>query len=75
MQQALWMPEGSIRAVMSLVVLGAVIWFTYTKILEPAVFTGIAGVVVTSYFGARAAGNGKPNGTSNGNGNGNGGTT
>jgi len=53
----LWMPKGSVRALMALGLIGAVIYFASAHGAGdvPAALTTLAGVVVTYYFKTREA--------------------
>lgn len=53
MKNPLWMPEGSVRAVIVLGVLGAGIAFVAAGLAVPEWMSSVIGLAVGYYFGAR----------------------
>lgn len=52
-KQPLWMPRGSVRAILAFMLVGATIYFTYVDATVPDVLGTLAGTAVGFYFGAR----------------------
>ena len=56
LSQPLWLPKGSVRAVLTISAWGAWIYLMVTDAIVPAGLEALVGVVTATYFSARANG-------------------
>ena len=54
-KEPLWLPRGSVRAILALMLVGVLSWLAITGKVEAAAFITIVGVVVTFYFVSKAS--------------------
>lgn len=52
-RQPLWMPRGSVRALLALMLVGTMCVLVITGRIDVAVFAGLAGVALNAYFETR----------------------
>ena len=53
-KQALGLPAGSIRAILSLMLIGTVCALTFLGVLDPTILGGLAGAAIGFYFGQKS---------------------
>lgn len=52
-KEPLWMPRGSVRSILALMLIGTVCWLALTDRVDMAAFVAIAAIVVNAYFEQR----------------------
>lgn len=54
-KQPLWLPQGSVRAILALVLVIAVVGLSFAALVDPEKLVELAVMVIAFYFGAKAS--------------------